>query len=179
MEATCLHEAVPGHHFQLSLAQEMEELPEFRRNPLGCTAYIEGWGLYCETLGPELGLYEDPYQKYGALDAELMRACRLVLDTGMHALGWSRDQAIEFFTSHSPSPKHEIVVEVDRYIVWPGQALAYKVGSLKIQELRARAAAALGDGFDLRGFHDEVLRHGALPLGMLEHVIDEWISAAR
>ena len=178
MESICLHEAIPGHHFQIALAQETDGLPEFRRHSLSCTAYIEGWGLYCETLGPELGLYEDPYQRYGALDAELMRACRLVLDTGMHALGWSRDQAIEFFASHSPSPRHEIGVEVDRYIVWPGQALAYKVGSLKIQELRARAAHALGAKFDLRGFHDEVLRHGALPLGMLENVIDEWIRAA-
>jgi uncharacterized protein (DUF885 family) len=177
MESICLHEAVPGHHFQIALAQETEGLPQFRRNSLSCTAYIEGWGLYCETLGDELGLYEDPYQRYGALDAELMRACRLVLDTGMHALGWTREQAIDFFVEHSPSPKHEIVVEVDRYIVWPGQALAYKVGALKIQELRERAAGALGDRFDLRAFHDEVLRHGALPLGMLENVIGEWISA--
>ena len=177
MESICLHEAVPGHHFQIALAQETEGLPLFRRQSMTCTAYIEGWGLYCESLGDELGLYEDPYQRYGALDAELMRACRLVLDTGMHALGWSREQAIDFFTSHSPSPAHELTVEVDRYIVWPGQALAYKVGSLKIQELRARAAVAQGDRFDLRAFHDEVLRHGALPLGMLEHVIDEWLAA--
>jgi uncharacterized protein (DUF885 family) len=178
MESICLHEAVPGHHFQIALAQETDGLPQFRRNSLSCTAYIEGWGLYCETLGDELGLYDDPYQRYGALDAELMRACRLVLDTGMPALGWTREQAIDFFVGHSPSPKHEIVVEVDRYIVWPGQALAYKVGALKIQELRDRASGALGDRFDLRAFHDEVLRHGALPLGMLEHVIDEWLNAA-
>jgi uncharacterized protein (DUF885 family) len=178
MESICLHEAVPGHHFQIALAQETDGLPEFRRHSLSCTAYIEGWGLYCESLGPELGMYDDPYQRYGALDAELMRACRLVLDTGMHALGWTRDQAIDFFASHSPSPKHELVVEVDRYIVWPGQALAYKVGSLKIQDLREHAAASLGSRFDLRGFHDEVLRHGALPLGMLERVIEEWIAAA-
>jgi uncharacterized protein (DUF885 family) len=176
MEAICLHEAVPGHHFQIALAQETEGLPQFRRQSLSCTAYVEGWGLYCESLGEELGMYDDPYQKYGALDAELMRACRLVLDTGIHALGWSREQAIEFFVRHSPSPEHELTVEVDRYIVWPGQALAYKVGSLKIQELRDRSATALGDGFDLRRFHDEVLRHGALPLGMLERVIDEWLS---
>ncbi|MCU1377182.1 MAG: hypothetical protein JWN29_165, partial [Acidimicrobiales bacterium] len=174
MEAICLHEAVPGHHFQISLAQETEGLPPFRAQSLTCTAYIEGWGLYCESLGPELGLYEDPYQHYGALDGELLRACRLVLDTGLHAMGWSRQQAIDFFVEHSPSPEHDLIVEVDRYIVLPGQALAYKVGSLKIQELRDRAAAALGDRFDLRAFHDEVLRHGALPLDMLEHVIDEW-----
>jgi uncharacterized protein (DUF885 family) len=177
MESICLHEAVPGHHFQIALAQETDGLPMFRRQSLTCTAYIEGWGLYCESLGDELGLYTDPYQRYGSLDAELMRACRLVLDTGMHALGWTRQQAIDFFVEHSPSPEHDLIVEVDRYIVWPGQALAYKVGSLKIQELRQRAATAMGDGFDLRGFHDEVLRHGALPLGMLEDVIGEWISA--
>lgn len=177
MESICLHEAVPGHHFQIALAQETEGLPQFRRQSLTCTAYVEGWGLYCETLGPELGMYEDPYQRYGSLDAEMMRACRLVLDTGIHALGWTRQQAIDFFVAHSPSPEHDLIVEVDRYIVLPGQALAYKIGSLKLQELRARAAAAMGDGFDLRGFHDEVLRHGALPLGMLERVVDEWIAA--
>ena len=168
MEATCLHEAVPGHHFQLSLAQEMEGMPEFRRNPLGCTAYIEGWGLYCESLGPELGMYTDPYQRYGMLEAELLRAIRLVTDTGMHALGWTRDQAIAFFEQHSPMPHHDVVVEVDRYIVLPGQALAYKVGQLKLQELRVRCA-----GHDLRDFHEEVLRHGALPLDVLERLVDE------
>jgi uncharacterized protein (DUF885 family) len=177
MESICLHEAVPGHHFQIALAQETEGLPMFRAQSLTCTAYVEGWGLYCESLGDELGMFEDPYQRYGALDAELMRAIRLVLDTGMHALGWTREQAIAFFTEHSPSPEAEIVVEVDRYIVWPGQALAYKVGSLKIQELRDRAASAMGDRFDLRAFHDEILRHGALPLDMLERVVDEWIAA--
>jgi uncharacterized protein (DUF885 family) len=176
MESICLHEAVPGHHFQIALAQETDGLPMFRRQSLTCTAYIEGWGLYCESLGTELGLYENPYQRYGALDAELMRACRLVLDTGMHALGWTREQAISFFTSHSPSPEHELVVEVDRYLIWPGQALAYKVGSLKIQELRARAASTLGDRFDLRAFHDEILRHGALPLDMLDRVVTDWIT---
>ena len=179
MEAICVHEAVPGHHFQIALAQETDGLPQFRRQSLTCTAYIEGWGLYCEALGPELGLYTDPYQLYGALDTELMRACRLVLDTGMHALGWTRQQAIDFFTEHSPSPEHDLVVEVDRYIVWPGQALAYKIGSRKIQELRTRAAAELGDRFDLRAFHDEVLRHGPLPLGMLEQVVGDWIAGRR
>jgi uncharacterized protein (DUF885 family) len=177
LEAICLHEAAPGHHLQISLAQETDGLPQFRRQSLSCTAYIEGWGLYSESLGDELGMYDDPYQRYGALDAEMLRACRLVLDTGIHALGWTRDQAIEFFEAHSPSPSHELVVEVDRYIVWPGQALAYKVGSLKIQELRDRAAKALADRFDLRGFHDEVLRHGPLPLGMLESVIEDWLVA--
>lgn len=177
MESICLHEAVPGHHFQIALAQETAGLPEFRRQSLSCTAYIEGWGLYCESLGPELGMYTDPYQRFGALDAELLRACRLVIDTGVHAMGWTRDQAIEFFTSTSPSPEHELVVEVDRYIVWAGQALAYKVGELRIQALRQRAARALGDAFDLRAFHDEVLRNGALPLAMLDRVIDDWLLA--
>jgi uncharacterized protein (DUF885 family) len=166
MEATCLHEAIPGHHFQLSLAQEMDGMPEFRKNPLGCTAYIEGWGLYCESLGPELGMYTDPYQRYGMLEAELLRAIRLVTDTGMHALGWTRQQAIDFFTAHSPMPLHDVVVEVDRYIVLPGQALAYKVGQLKLQELRQRFG-----GDDLRDFHEEVLRHGALPLDVLERLV--------
>ena len=172
MEATCLHEAIPGHHFQLALAQEMEGMPDFRKNPLGCTAYIEGWGLYCESLGPELGMYTDPYQRYGMLEAELLRAIRLVTDTGMHALGWTRDQAIAFFEEHSPMPHHDVVVEVDRYIVLPGQALAYKVGQLKLQELRARWAA-----HDLRDFHEEVLRHGALPLDVLERLVDERFAA--
>jgi uncharacterized protein (DUF885 family) len=177
MESICLHEAVPGHHFQIALAQETDGLPMFRRQSLSCTAYIEGWGLYCESLGDELGLYDDPYQRYGALDAELLRACRLVLDTGMHALGWTREQAIEFFAAHSPSPKHELVVEVDRYAVLPGQALAYKVGSLKMQDLRAKAQMMLMDAFDVRAFHDELLRHGALPLGMLERQVVGWITA--
>jgi len=171
MESICLHEAVPGHHFQITLAQEMEGLPEFRKQSLSCTAYVEGWGLYCESLGAELGMYTDPYQRYGALDAELLRAIRLVTDTGMHALGWSRDEAIAYFEEHSPSPKQEIISEVDRYIVLPGQALAYKLGELKIKELRGRHAR--GDGFDVRDFHDEVLRHGALPLDVLERLVDD------
>jgi uncharacterized protein (DUF885 family) len=168
LESICLHEAVPGHHLQLTLAQETEGLPRFRQQSLSCTAFVEGWGLYAESLGPELGLYDDPYQRFGALDAEMMRACRLVLDTGLHALGWSRDRAIDFFAAHSVSPRHEIVVEVDRYLVLPGQALAYKVGELHLQRLRRERAAAEGDGFDLRAFHDDVLRHGALPLDLLD-----------
>jgi uncharacterized protein (DUF885 family) len=167
MESICLHEAVPGHHFQIAIAQELEGLPEFRRQSLANTAYIEGWGLYCESLGTEMGMYTDPYQRYGALDAELLRAVRLVLDTGMHALGWSRDRAIAYFEEHSASPRHEIITEVDRYLVLPGQALAYKVGELKLKELRARYPSA-----DVRDFHDEVLRHGALPLGILERLVD-------
>jgi uncharacterized protein (DUF885 family) len=173
MESVCLHEAVPGHHFQISISQEMDELPEFRRQSVSCTAYVEGWGLYCESLGTEMGMYTDPYQRYGALDAELLRAIRLVTDTGMHALGWSRERAIAFFEEHSPMPHHDVVVEVDRYIVLPGQALAYKVGELKIQELRRSVTERLGERFDVRDFHDEVLRHGALPLGVLERLVDE------
>jgi uncharacterized protein (DUF885 family) len=175
MESICLHEAVPGHHFQLTLAQELGDVPTFRRYAF-ITAYLEGWGLYCESLGEELGLYTDPYQRYGSLDAEILRAIRLVVDTGIHALGWTRDQAIAFFAEHSASPHHEIVTEVDRYIVLPGQALAYKTGELKLKELRARSSAALGDAFDVRSFHDELLRHGALPLGLLETMIDDWTA---
>ncbi|MDP9005750.1 MAG: DUF885 domain-containing protein [Actinomycetota bacterium] len=176
MESLCLHEAVPGHHFQITLAQELEGLPEFRRRGL-FTAYVEGWGLYCESLGPELGMYDDPHQRFGALDAEMLRAIRLVVDTGMHALGWSREQAIAYFEEHSVSPHHEVVVEVDRYLVLPGQALAYKVGERKLQELRAWSSARLGDRFDLRAFHDEVLRHGALPLDVLTSLVHRWAEA--
>jgi uncharacterized protein (DUF885 family) len=172
MESICLHEAVPGHHFQIAIAQELDGLPEFRRQSLANTAYIEGWGLYCESLGTEMGMYTDPYQRYGALDAELLRAIRLVLDTGMHALGWSRDRAIDYFAEHSASPRHEIITEVDRYLVLPGQALAYKVGERKLQELRRRYPAA-----DVRDFHEEVLRHGALPLGILEQLVDARFAA--
>ncbi|HUF32287.1 MAG TPA: DUF885 domain-containing protein [Acidimicrobiales bacterium] len=177
MESTCLHEAVPGHHFQLTLAQELDGVPTFRKHVF-VTAYLEGWGLYCESLGPELGMYDDPYQRYGALDNEMMRAVRLVVDTGIHALGWSRKQAIDFFRAASASPIEDIVVEVDRYIVLPGQALAYKTGELKLQALRAKASTALGDRFDIRDFHHEVLRHGCLPLDLLEAQIDAWVARA-
>lgn len=175
MESICLHEAVPGHHFQITLAQELDDLPEFRKRGL-FTAYVEGWGLYCESLGPELGMYEDPYQRFGALDAEMLRAIRLVVDTGMHALGWSRDRAIAYFERHSVSPHHEIVVEVDRYLVLPGQALAYKVGELALQDLRRRASERLAGAFDIRAFHDELLHHGALPLDVLDAVMQRWMD---
>lgn len=175
MEALTVHEAVPGHHLQISIAQELEELPEFRKWG-GYTAYIEGWGLYSESLGDELGLYTDPYSKFGQLTYEMWRAVRLVVDTGMHAFGWTRQEAIDFFAANSSKQLHDITVEIDRYIVWPGQALAYKIGELKFKELRARATKELGDKFDIRTFHDACLANGALPMDVLDAHINEWIA---
>jgi prolyl oligopeptidase len=156
----------------------MPDVPAFRRYAF-FTAFVEGWGLYAESLGGEMGFYTDPYSLFGRLTYEMWRAIRLVVDTGMHALGWSRQQAIDTFGEHAGRTDHEVEVEVDRYIVWPGQALAYKVGELKIKELRARAAAELGDRFDLRGFHDRILEEGALPLGILEGRVEAWIDARK
>jgi uncharacterized protein (DUF885 family) len=177
MEALSLHEAVPGHHLQISLAQEMENVPEFRKH-VGYSAFVEGWALYGESLGEELGLYKDPYSKFGQLTYEMWRAVRLVVDTGMHSMRWSRDQAIQFFKDNTGKTDQDITVEVDRYIVWPGQALAYKLGQLKIRELRTEAEKRLGSKFDVRAFHDAVLEQGAVPLTALEPRVKHWIDVA-
>jgi uncharacterized protein (DUF885 family) len=175
VEDLVLHESVPGHHLQISLAQEMQDVPEFRKQ-LTYTAYVEGWALYSESLGPEVGLYEDPYSKFGYLSAQMWRAVRLVVDTGIHSEGWTRDQAVQYFEENTGQPHLNSVVEVDRYIVWPGQALGYKIGQLKILELRHEAEQQLGDRFDIRGFHDAVLDQGALPLDILEKQVKDWIA---
>jgi len=175
MEALTLHEAVPGHHLQLALQDELEDVPWFRRVG-GYTAYTEGWGLYSESLGVEMGFYKDPYSKFGQLTYEMWRAIRLVVDTGMHHLGWTRQQAIDFFMENAGKQEHDVIVEVDRYIVWPGQALAYKIGELKIKELRAYATDELGENFDIRAFHDEVLGKGAVPLSVLDANVRGWVK---
>jgi uncharacterized protein (DUF885 family) len=176
MEALSLHEAVPGHHLQISLAQEMENMPEFRKHA-GYSAFVEGWALYSEGLGEDFGLYSDPYSKFGQLSYEMWRAVRLVVDTGMHSMDWTREQAIQFFKDNTSKTDQDITVEVDRYIVWPGQALAYKLGQIKIRELRAEAERRLAAKFNIRAFHDAVLEQGAVPLSLLERHIVSWIDA--
>jgi len=178
MMALSLHEGVPGHHLQIALAMEQQGSPNFRRYG-GYTAFIEGWGLYAESLGDEMGLYDDPYSKFGQLMYEIWRASRLVVDTGMHYLRWDRQRAIDFMVANTAKQELEVTAEIDRYIVWPGQALAYKIGQLKITELRAKAKQALGDEFDVRDFHDELLKDGALPLDRLEVKMNAWIARQR
>ncbi|MDP9141513.1 MAG: DUF885 domain-containing protein, partial [Pseudomonadota bacterium] len=170
-----LHEAIPGHHFQLAIQQELKGIPAFRRFG-SITAFIEGWGLYAETLGKELGVYTDPYSYFGYLQNELWRAIRLVVDTGLHSKQWTREQVIRYMLDNSASSETQAVAEAERYMAIPGQALAYKIGQLKISELRARAEQKLGKKFDIRGFHAEVLKDGAIPLDVLEQKIDRWIA---
>jgi uncharacterized protein (DUF885 family) len=176
MEALTLHEAMPGHHLQISLAQELPETHPLLQN-LSYTGFVEGWGLYAESLGVEMGFYTDPYSKFGQLTYEMWRAVRLVVDTGMHMFDWDRQKAIDYFASNTAKSQHDIEVEIDRYISWPGQALAYKIGELKFKELRARATKKLGVKFDLRAFHDQLHVKGALPMDVLDKRIDQWIEA--
>jgi uncharacterized protein (DUF885 family) len=178
LESLTLHEAVPGHHLQGALAKELTGIPEFRRYGY-VNAFGEGWGLYSERLGLEAGFYQDPYNNFGRLSYEMWRACRLVVDTGIHAMGWTRQQSIDYMKERTALSTHEVTTEVDRYISWPGQALAYKMGELKIRELRARAEKELGTRFDVRAFHDAVLANGSVPLDVLERQIDAWIAAAK
>ncbi|HIA52172.1 MAG TPA: DUF885 domain-containing protein [Candidatus Melainabacteria bacterium] len=178
MEALTLHEAVPGHHLQIAISQELEKVPDFRKHE-GYTAFVEGWGLYAESLGHDMEMYKDPYSRYGQLTYEMWRAIRLVLDTGIHSMGWTRQQAIDFFKDNSSKSEHDITVEVDRYIVWPGQATAYKIGQMFIKDLRQDAKKELADNFNVRDFHDVVLRNGAVPLDVLKTQVEDWVSSKR
>jgi uncharacterized protein (DUF885 family) len=178
METLSLHEAAPGHHFQISIQQELTDLPRYRRFN-GYVAYSEGWALYAESIGKELGVFTDPYQWYGRLSDEMLRAMRLVVDTGLHSKGWTREQAIKYMLDNSSMAETDVVAEVERYIVWPGQALGYKLGQLHITALRAKAQAQLGEAFDVREFHSQVLRDGALPMDVLTAKIDRWIASKR
>jgi len=178
IESTAYHEGIPGHHLQISIAQTLPKLPPFRQQA-GYTAYIEGWALYAEQLGKDVGFYKNPLSDYGRLSDELLRADRLVLDTGVHYKHWTRQQMVDFFHAHSSEDEPDVQAETDRYITWPGQALAYKMGELKILELRTRAKQELGDKFDIRAFHDEILGGGALPLDVLETRTNAWIAAVK
>jgi uncharacterized protein (DUF885 family) len=178
VEAIAYHEGIPGHHLQISISRELTDIPDFRKFA-GYTAYTEGWGLYAEHLGKDMGFYQDPYSDYGRLEADIWRAIRLVVDTGVHSQHWTRDQMVQYFHDHSNIDETSIQSEVDRYIAWPGQALAYKIGQLKILELRAHAQQALGDRFDIRAFHDQVLDSGPLPLDVLQQRIDAWVASQK
>ena len=178
LPALTLHEAVPGHHLQISLAAEMDELPDVRRSTY-ISAFGEGWGLYSEYLGLEVGIYDDPYDNFGRLSYEMWRACRLVVDTGMHMFGWSRDKALNYMLENTALSEHNVRTEIDRYISWPAQALSYKIGEIKIKQLRAQTEKALGDKFDVREFHDAVLAHGSVPLFVLEKNIQDFIETKR
>ena len=176
IEAIAYHEGVPGHHLQISIAQELSDLPAFRRYG-GYTAFVEGWALYSERLGKEIGFYQDPYSDYGRLENEMWRNIRLVIDTGVHEKHWSRDQMVAYFHRYTAMDEPNVQTEVDRYIAWPGQALAYKLGQLDILRLREKASKALGNKFDLRAFHDEVIGSGPLPLDVLDSHVETWIAA--
>ena len=178
IETTAYHEGVPGHHLQITIQQELPTLPPFRQQG-GNTAFAEGWALYSERLGKEIGFFKEPTSEYGHLQDEMLRAIRLVVDTGLHSKRWTREQVVQFFHDHSGIDEVEVQTETDRYMVWPAQALAYKVGQMKILELRERAHQALGDRFDIRQFHDEVLGAGSLPMDVLEARIDSWIAAKK
>jgi uncharacterized protein (DUF885 family) len=175
LEALTLHEAVPGHHLQIALTQELESLPEFRKN-FYINAFGEGWGLYSEYLGHEMGFYKDPYSLFGRLTYEMWRACRLVIDVGLHTKGWTREEAVKYLADHTALSLHEVNTEINRYISWPGQALAYKMGEIKIKEMRQKAEAALGTDFDVRAFHDMVLGNGTVTLLLLEKMTDRFIQ---
>jgi uncharacterized protein (DUF885 family) len=176
METLSLHEAAPGHHFQIAIQQELEDLPRFRRFGGDYVAYVEGWALYAESLGKELGMFTDPYQYYGRLSDEMLRAMRLVVDTGLHTKGWTREQAIRYMLDNSSMAPSDATAEVERYIAIPGQALGYKVGQIRIRELRTNAEKALGAKFDAREFHSQVLRDGALPMDVLAKKIERWVN---
>jgi uncharacterized protein (DUF885 family) len=178
IEAIAYHEGIPGHHLQISIGQELQGLPEFRRNG-GYTAFVEGWALYSEQLGKEVGRYQDPYSNYGRLENEMWRAIRLVVDTGVHEKHWSREQMVDYFHRYTAMDEPNVQTEVDRYIAWPGQALAYKLGQLEILKLRENAKRQLGDKFDIRAFHDAVLGNGALPLDVLDEEVTAWINTKK